>query len=88
MRTQSFFARPVEHQFRALTAASLIEGLTSEQLLVLRSVTLFDNPLIKPVQMFKAGQILNEMPSSIEPVTWLDAVLETDPGRIFIETPD
>ncbi|MGH8754211.1 MAG: hypothetical protein ACREUJ_10140, partial [Burkholderiales bacterium] len=49
---------------------------------------MFDNPLIKPVQMFKAGQILNEMPSSIEPVTWLDAVLETDPGRIFIETPD
>ncbi|MGH8750863.1 MAG: AMP-binding protein, partial [Burkholderiales bacterium] len=28
------------------------------------------------------------MPSSIDPVTWLDAVLETDPGRIFIETPD
>lgn len=22
------------------------------------------------------------------PVTWFDAVLETDPGRIFIETPD
>ena len=38
--------------------------------------------------MFKARQILNEMPSSIDPVTWLDAVLETDPGRIFIETSD
>ncbi len=38
--------------------------------------------------MFKARHILNEMPSSIDPVTWLGAVLETDPGRIFIETPD
>ena len=28
------------------------------------------------------------MPSSIDPVTWLDSVLETDPGRIFIETSD
>jgi len=28
------------------------------------------------------------MPSSIDPVAWLDAVLETEPGRIFIETPD
>ncbi|MGH8744006.1 MAG: AMP-binding protein, partial [Burkholderiales bacterium] len=28
------------------------------------------------------------MPSSIDPLAWLDAVLETDPGRIFIETPE
>ena len=26
--------------------------------------------------------------SVIDPVAWLDAVLETDPGRIFIETAD
>jgi malonyl-CoA/methylmalonyl-CoA synthetase len=38
--------------------------------------------------MFKARQILNEIPPSIDPVNWLDAVLVTDPGRIFIETAD
>ncbi|HUL42530.1 MAG TPA: malonyl-CoA synthase [Burkholderiales bacterium] len=28
------------------------------------------------------------MPSTIDPVAWLDAVLDTEPGRVFIETPD